>query len=602
MADIAAWMVEAAELCGRSAALVDNGSLPSDAAATNIVVAPHEFYLLTDGTDREIDRATRISVPVCTEQPGTTWFEQTSELCRQSPFVLDINPHGVEALVRAGHDAHHLRLGGVPSMDRRGSGRDRDVLFLGGHTRYRAERLASLAPILWEHRADLRLFTFSRPVGHGVDGLVFGTEKYDLLARSRILLNIHRDEHGGYFEWARMVEAMANGCAVLTEPSTGFEPLVAGEHFVESSDLRVGLTELLADPDRVASVGERAADAVLAEHPLSESLAPILDRADAATANVSPSRRWFVPRHNARMLRAQQIPVLPVFRPNLELRRRIHAAWADEVAAQRSIERRICRARHGLAEKIVETTSASYADARPEVSVAVTLFDYGHLICETLDSIAGSRDVDLEIVVVDDHSGDDGRAVVAAWMDNRSDVPALLLGSEINRGLPGSRNLAFSRARAGKVMVMDADNMVYPTALRRLADALDSDPTAAFAYSSLEDFGFTAGVHSAMGWHVPWLCEANYIDAQAMLRHSTWQRHGGYIDGEPLLAFGWEDWEFWLRLANAGEHGVHVAQLLGRYRTQEESMVATSNLFGDLMLDHLREVYPALPWPGPVGG
>ena len=602
MADIAAWLVEAAELCGRAAALVDDGSLPSDPAATNLVVAPHEFYLLTDGTDRDIDRATRLSVPVCTEQPGTTWFEQTSELCRRSPFVLDINRHGVEALAAAGHDAVHLRLGGVPSMDRRGSDRDRDVLFLGGRTRYRVERLARLGPILWEHHADLRLFTFSRPVGRGVDGLVFGAEKYDLLARSRILLNIHRDGRGAYFEWARMVEAMANGCAVLTEPSTGFEPLVAGEHFVETSDLRTGVAELLADPGRVAAVGERAADAVLREHPLAESLAPILERADTAVAKASRSRRWFVPRHNARMQRAQQIPVLPLFRPNLELRRGIHAAWAEEVATQRSIERRICQARHGVTEKIVETRSASHAEARPEVSVVVTLFDYGHLITETLDSIAGTRDVDLEVVVVDDHSRDNGRAVVAAWMEDHPDVPAVLLGSEINRGLPGSRNLAFSRARAAKVMVMDADNMVYPTALRRLSDALDSDPTAAFAYSSLEDFGFTTGVHSAMGWHVPWLCEANYIDAQAMLRRSTWERHGGYIDGEPLLAFGWEDWEFWLRLANAGEHGVHVAQLLGRYRTQKESMVATSNLFGDLMIDHLREVYPNLPWPDPAGG
>ena len=40
MADIAAWLVEAAELCGRAAALVDDGSLPSDPAATNLVVAP----------------------------------------------------------------------------------------------------------------------------------------------------------------------------------------------------------------------------------------------------------------------------------------------------------------------------------------------------------------------------------------------------------------------------------------------------------------------------------------------------------------------------------------------------------------------------------
>ena len=75
-------------------------------------------------------------------------------------------------------------------------------------------------------------------------------------------------------------------------------------------------------------------------------------------------------------------------------------------------------------------------------------------------------------------------------------------------------NLAVTLAQSGeKVMVMDADNLVYPSALRALTDALDGDPGAAFAYTSLEEFGVAPGVRSAMAWHVPWLCEANYIDA-----------------------------------------------------------------------------------------
>ena len=99
-----------------------------------------------------------------------------------------------------------------------------------------------------------------------------------------------------------------------------------------------------------------------------------------------------------------------------------------------------------------------------------------------------------------------------------------------------------------------------------------------------------------MAWHVPWLCEANHIDAQAMLRHDAWQRHGGYRTDDQLV-FGWEDWELWLRFAATGEHGVHVPQMLGRYRTQEVSMLSTTNLVADHMLLHVKELYPDLPWP-----
>ena len=76
---------------------------------------------------------------------------------------------------------------------------------------------------------------------------------------------------------------------------------------------------------------------------------------------------------------------------------------------------------------------------------------------------------------------------------------------------------------------------------------------------------------------------ANYIDAQAMLRRDAWQRHGGYRTDDELV-FGWEDWELWLRFAAAGEHGVYVPQMLGRYRTQEVSMLSTTNLVADHML------------------
>jgi GT2 family glycosyltransferase len=132
--------------------------------------------------------------------------------------------------------------------------------------------------------------------------------------------------------------------------------------------------------------------------------------------------------------------------------------------------------------------------------------------------------------------------------------------------------------------------------LQRLSAALDGDPTAAFAYATLEAFGAEPGMRSELAWFPRWLCEANYIDAQAMIRRSTFERHGGYRDPSDL-AYGWEDWELWLRLAAAGEHAVHVPQMLGRYRTQPASMVSITNLAAGEMRASLVARYPGLPWP-----
>ncbi|HWL42909.1 MAG TPA: glycosyltransferase [Ilumatobacter sp.] len=605
MTDIAGWLVEAGELLGRTATLRADGTLPDDPAALNLVVAPHEFYLLGDYTDAAIHRAAQISAPVCTEQPGTPWFDIGTIPARVAPLVLDINTHGVAALTERGLPARHLRLGGVPSMNATGGGvgaaREIDLVYLAGATDRRGAHLATLAPLLWDRHAELRLFTFSRPVDGDVPGLVFGRDKYELLARSRILLNIHRSDGAGYFEWARFLEAMANGCCIVTEPVDGYAPFVAGEHFVVADDLPATVARLLADPGECARVGAAAQRAALDEFPLTASLGPILDELEhgldigrRAPHSTAGGRR--VPKYGRHLRVAQRLPLLPPFQPNGDLRLRAYQAMVAETALQRRIDRARCLVRHGRDDVVQRTETPAYAGAAPAVSVIVTLFDYGHLVTETLDSLVRSEGIDYEIVVVDDHSRDDGRAVVQAFMDAHPDVPLLLLGSEINRGLPAARNLGFSAARAANVMVMDADNMVYPSCLRKLADTLAAHPDAAFAYATLECFGERPGVASAKAWYVPWLCEANYIDAQAMLRKSAWERAGGYRTDDALV-FGWEDWELWLRLAVAGEHGVHVPQMLGRYRTQAESMITTTNLVADHMIAHLRELHPTLPWP-----
>src|SRR5690606_25124049 len=219
------WITEAAGLLGRASELHGDGSVPVDADAINLVVAPHELYLLSELDDHGIEAAARISVPVCTEQPGTPWFEVGLAPVRRSPLALDINAHGATALRAAGVDARHLRLGGVPSMAAPPVARDLDLVFLGGRTDRRAARLAGLAPVLWDRDVDLRLFSFTRPVRDGTPGLVFGDAKYRFLARARLLLNIHRDDRSpGYFEWARMLEAMANGCCIVTEPVSDHAP------------------------------------------------------------------------------------------------------------------------------------------------------------------------------------------------------------------------------------------------------------------------------------------------------------------------------------------------------------------------------------------
>ena len=280
------------------------------------------------------------------------------------------------------------------------------------------------------------------------------------------------------------------------------------------------------------------------------------------------------------------------------MRRELYGQFLAEAAHRRELSRLRSVVEHGDADHVDEFTTSSWTPGpatNAEVTVTVTLFNYADVVLETLDSIAASSEVNFEIVVVDDRSSDNSVEVVRAWMADHDHVPMLLVASAVNRGLARARNLAIDRARAEFVMIMDADNHVYPTCLRRLADALNHDTDAAMAYATLEAFGPTPGLRSAQGWHVPWLCEKNYIDAQSLMRRSVLERYHGYLLDD--FMYGWEDWEMWLRFAANGDYGVHVPELLGRYRTQLSSMISLTNLAADDLRADLRRRYPDLPWP-----
>jgi hypothetical protein len=617
MRDIAIWIVESATQTGRRASLVDDGSLPDASGRIDLVVAPHEFFELSDHPIADLQRAAAASVCVCTEQPGTPWFHLSVDACRRGLVSLDINPHGVAALRAVGVDALHLRLGATPSIDVGATSTDRlhDVLFMGGLDQRRGAALADLAPRIHRLQSELRLFRFDRPITPATPGVLFGHEKYELLGSSRLLVNIHRDrsmhlpvgvEAPPYFEWARMIEAMANGCVVVTEPATEFGPLVAGTHFVEATleQMPDAIGRLLAESasrDRIATEAHRFVTGPLA---LQHALGPLLDELQrrvlpAVAAHVATSR----PTRGLWRLSASRVapPVrLGPFRPHLELQRRAKRLALAESRALRQMDQLDCLLEHGAAQHTVRVPTPAHAQARPDVSVVVTVYNYAGVIAETLDSIVASEEIAFEVIVVDDHATDHSRQVIADFLDRHPDVPMMLVGKDANEGLAAARNTGFAEARAPLVMVMDADNAVYPLCLRRLADALGADPGAAAAYSILEDFGDRRDIRSALPWDVDRLCAANYIDAQAMWRRSSWEPLGGYRDDDDHV-FGWEDWDLWLRLAASGGHATLVAQILGRYRVQSGSMIALTNLATDDAIDAMRARHASLPWqPRPV--
>jgi glycosyltransferase involved in cell wall biosynthesis len=106
------------------------------------------------------------------------------------------------------------------------------------------------------------------------------------------------------------------------------------------------------------------------------------------------------------------------------------------------------------------------------------MYNNGETIARCLRSILDQEGVDFEIVVVDDHSSDNG-ADVAATLLRPGDR---LIRNESRLGLNENHNKALGFARGRHIQFVHGDDWLLPGALKTLASCFD-DPTIGLAFA-----------------------------------------------------------------------------------------------------------------------
>ena len=109
----------------------------------------------------------------------------------------------------------------------------------------------------------------------------------------------------------------------------------------------------------------------------------------------------------------------------------------------------------------------------PAVSVIVAMYNAEEFIGECLTSLAKQTFKDFEVIVVDDCSIDNSRAVVGKFYAHFGDSLTLMTLSP-NSGRPGiPRNFAMAEARGKYVYFLDCDDFLTETALAELYEVAE---------------------------------------------------------------------------------------------------------------------------------
>jgi GT2 family glycosyltransferase len=225
----------------------------------------------------------------------------------------------------------------------------------------------------------------------------------------------------------------------------------------------------------------------------------------------------------------------------------------------------------------------------PDVSVVMPAHNAERYIAASIRSALESRDVAVEVIVVDDGSTDRTAAAAAALNDSRVQVISIAASG----GPARPRNVGISHARATYISLLDSDDLLKPDKLAASVAALERCPNAGFAFGDFEKMDADGNVFErSMTYAYPvfrglasqsldgcrlvpqqelarGLLYENFVGTSGVVaRRRLIEQLGGFYEA---LTNG-DDLDLWFRLAHSAD-AVYLPAVGHSYRIHPTSMV-----------------------------
>jgi glycosyltransferase involved in cell wall biosynthesis len=207
----------------------------------------------------------------------------------------------------------------------------------------------------------------------------------------------------------------------------------------------------------------------------------------------------------------------------------------------------------------------------PRVAVLLPARDAAATLHAAAVSVLRQTWRDLALVAVDDGSRD-GTGALLRRLAERDRRVVVVAGP--GEGIARALNRGLARCDAEIVVRMDADDVSHPRRVERQVAALDADPSLAAVGSRVRLFPrreVAGGMRRYAGWlnglvtpelvARDLLVESPLVHPAAALRREPLEAAGGWRDGDFP-----EDYDLWLRLAEAGWRLGNVAAVLLDWR------------------------------------
>ena len=227
------------------------------------------------------------------------------------------------------------------------------------------------------------------------------------------------------------------------------------------------------------------------------------------------------------------------------------------------------------AESSAPGTPNAAVSRRPGASVVMTVYNDLRFLDAAVDSILQQEYRDLELIIVDDGTGQP--AVFDALA--RRDPRIRIVVNPVNIGTAAAANRGIEIARSDIIVRLDADDLAEPARVGRLVAALDADPQLGLvgsAVTMIDEDGRTLRLQPMpetdldIRWTI--LFHNPFYHSAAAFRRSCFEQSGRYIASE-LVSQDHYLWFHMLPLCRAR----NLAEPLARYRVNTHGLTIVNS-------------------------
>ena len=210
----------------------------------------------------------------------------------------------------------------------------------------------------------------------------------------------------------------------------------------------------------------------------------------------------------------------------------------------------------------------------PRVSIVIPAYNAGRFLAATINSALASTIKDLEVVVVNDGSGDATQAIAESYPSHVRVI------NQRNAGMSFSRNRGIASGDSEFVALLDSDDVWHPTKLEAQLRALSERPDYGFSFTDFTFWNgesrntFSTDVRTGSvdpefdGWVYHRLIVTNWaLPSSVVFRRTACTALGPFLCDD----YKTDDWEYLVR-ASWQYRAVRLSEPMVLYRQHPQSL------------------------------